>query len=59
MNAKEQLKNLSKAIDELLEDRKIIFKEIAELYDYIDENRDLLEIEYIFEKLADIQQYAK
>jgi hypothetical protein len=37
----------------------IIYKEIAKLYDYIDENRDLIEIEYVFEKLADIQNYCK
>ena len=56
---KKDLKNLKEKIDELLDDRKIVFDEIANLYDYIDENRDLIEIEYVFEKLADIQNYCK
>lgn len=56
---KKDLKNLKEKIDELLDDRKIVYNEIAKLYDYIDENRDFLEIEYIFEELALIQQYAK
>lgn len=56
---KKDLENLKEKIDELLDDRKIVYNEIAKLYDYIDENRDFLEIEYIFEQLALIQQYAK
>lgn len=55
---KKDLKNLKEKIDELLDDRKIVYNEIAKLYDYIDENRDLIEIEYVFEKLADIQNYC-
>lgn len=55
---KKDLKNLKEKIDELLDDRKIVYNEIANLYDYIDENRDLIEIEYVFEKLADIQNYC-
>ena len=36
-----------------------MYKKFKAIYDYIDENRDFLEIEYIFEQLALIQQYAK
>ena len=52
----EKLENELKEKQEYLD---IIYKEIANLYDYIDENRDLIEIEYVFEKLADIQNYCK
>lgn len=50
---------LENELKEKQENLDIIYKEIANLYDYIDENRDLIEIEYIFEKLADIQNYCK
>ena len=52
----EKLENELKEKQESLD---TIYSEIAKLYDYIDENRDLIEIEYIFEKLADIQNYCK
>lgn len=52
----EKLENELKEKQESLD---TIYSEIANLYDYIDENRDLIEIEYIFEKLADIQNYCK
>lgn len=52
----EKLENELKEKQESLD---IIYSEIANLYDYIDENRDLIEKEYIFEKLADIQNYCK
>lgn len=55
---KKDLKNLKEKIDELLDDRKIVYNEIAKLYDYIDENRDLIEIEYVFEQLALMQNYC-
>ena len=50
---------LENELKEKQENLDIIYEEIANLYDYIDENRDLIEIEYIFEKLADIQNYCK
>ena len=52
----EKLENELKEKQESLD---TIYSEIANLYDYIDDNRDLIEIEYIFEKLADIQNYCK
>ena len=42
----EKLENELKEKQESLD---TIYSEIANLYDYIDENRDLIEIEYIFE----------
>ena len=58
---KKDLQNLKKTIDELLDDRKTVFNAIAELYDYIDENRytNIVETNYVLEQLANIQQYAK
>ena len=50
---------LENELKEKQENLDIIYKEIAELYDYIDDNRDLIEIEYLFEKLAEIQNYCK
>lgn len=50
---------LENELKEKQENIDIIYSEIANLYDYIDENRDLIEIEYIFEKLANIQNYCK
>lgn len=50
---------LENELKEKQENLDIIYSEIANLYDYIDENRDLIEIEYIFEKLAEIQNYCK
>lgn len=50
---------LENELKEKQENLDIIYKEIAELYDYIDDNRDLIEVEYVFEKLADIQNYCK
>ena len=52
----EKLENELKEKQESLD---TIYSEIANLYDYIDDNRDLIEIEYIFEKLAYIQNYCK
>ena len=52
----EKLENELKEKQESLD---TIYSEIANLYDYIDDNRDLIEIEYIFEKLAEIQNYCK
>ena len=52
----EKLENELKEKQESLD---TIYSEIAKLYDYIDENRNLIEIEYVFEKLADIQNYCK
>lgn len=48
---------LEKEIKELKEDKRIIFNWIAELYDRIEDGE--IEQREIFEKLADIQQYAK
>ena len=50
---------LENELKEKQENLDIIYSEIANLYDYIDENRDLIEIEYVFEKLAEIQNYCK
>ena len=50
---------LENELKEKQENLDTIYSEIANLYDYIDENRDLIEIEYVFEKLADIQNYCK
>jgi len=56
---KDKYIDLENELKEKQENLDTIYKEIADLYDYIDENRDLIEIEYIFEKLADIQNYCK
>ena len=56
---KDKYIDLENELKEKQESLDTIYKEIANLYDYIDENRDLIEIEYIFEKLADIQNYCK
>lgn len=48
---------LENEIKELKEDKRIIFDLIAELYDRIEDGE--IEQREIFEKLADIQQYAK
>lgn len=56
---KDKYIDLENELKEKQENLDIIYKEIADLYDYIDENRDLIEIEYIFEKLAQIQNYCK
>lgn len=45
-------------IEEMIEDKETIFDMIAELCDYIEDN-DYIEKEYILEKLATMQQYAK
>lgn len=47
-----------KQIEELKEDKKVIFNKIADLRDYIYES-DEIEREYILEQLQDMQQYAK
>lgn len=44
--------------EEMKEDKETIYNMIAEIYDYIEEN-DYIEKEYILEKLATMQQYAK
>jgi hypothetical protein len=56
---KDKYIDLEYELKEKQENLDTIYSEIAKLYDYIDENRDLIEIEYIFEKLADIQNYCK
>ena len=56
---KDKYIDLEYELKEKQESLDTIYSEIAKLYDYIDENRDLIEIEYIFEKLADIQNYCK
>jgi len=56
---KDKYIDLENELKEKQENLDIIYNEIANLYDYIDENRDLIEIEYVFEKLADIQNYCK
>ena len=56
---KDKYIDLENELKEKQENLDTIYSEIANLYDYIDENRDLIEIEYIFEKLADIQNYCK
>lgn len=45
-------------IEEMKEDKETIYNMIAEIYDYIEEN-DYIEKEYILEKMATMQQYAK
>ena len=47
-----------KQIEELKEDKKVIFNKIADLRDYIYES-DEIERGYILEQLQDMQQYAK
>lgn len=54
---KKDLENLKKTIDELLDDRKIVFNAIAELYDIIEEWCQ--DDDFILQELANIQQYAK
>lgn len=54
---KKDLENLKKTIDELLDDRKIVFNAIAELYDIIQEWCQ--DDDFILQELANIQQYAK
>lgn len=56
---KDKYIDLEYELKEKQESLDTIYSEIAKLYDYIDENRDLIEIEYIFEKLAEIQNYCK
>lgn len=56
---KDKYIDLENELKEKQENLDTIYSEIANLYDYIDENRDLIEIEYVFEKLADIQNYCK
>ena len=56
---KDKYIDLEYELKEKQENLDIIYEEIANLYDYIDENRDLIEIEYVFEKLAEIQNYCK
>lgn len=54
---KKDLGNLKKTIDELLDDRKIVFNAIAKLYDIIQEWCQ--DDDFILQELANIQQYAK
>lgn len=54
---KKDLENLKKTIDELLDDRKIVFNAIAELYDIIQEWCQ--DDDFILQELANIQQYVK
>lgn len=54
---KKDLENLKETIDELLDDRKIVFNAIAELYDIIEEWCQ--DDDFILQELANIQQYAK
>ena len=54
---KKDLENLKETIDELLDDRKIVFNAIAELYDIIQEWCQ--DDDFILQELANIQQYAK
>ena len=56
---KDKYIDLEYELKEKQESLDTIYSEIAKLYDYIDENRDLIEIKYIFEKLAEIQNYCK
>ena len=56
---KDKYIDLEYELKEKQESLDTIYSEIAKLYDYIDENRDLIEIEYVFEKLAEIQNYCK
>lgn len=50
--------DLENELKELKEDKEVIFDEIAELYEYIEEE-DFLDKDYILEQLASIQSYAK
>ena len=54
---KKDLENLKETIDELLDDRKIVFNAIAELYDIIQEWCQ--DDDFILQEIANIQQYAK
>lgn len=51
------IQEIIKQLEEIKEDKEIIFNWIAELYDKIEEGE--IETREILEKLADIQQYAK
>ena len=51
-----KIEEIINALQEIKEDKETIFYKISDLYDKIE---DWVEIDYILEELANIQQYAK